>query len=240
MQKRSSLATGVAEGEKLRPQTFVTRQQPKTMAEMAIDVIRSGILSGEFQAGSRLIPGELENRLGLGRVPIREAIKELAGSGLVKLHPNKGAVVSPMLTIEELYEVFELRYDLEGKAAYRAATHATPEQIARLRQLNDFSHETRELVAYTQANRAFHLELYRSSGWLFLLKMITELYDQMLIIRSYFPIDYKQIDDFSGEHDAIIKAIEARDPEAAREGIQKHISWLYERLRKMDQLGFRQ
>ena len=223
-----------------RTELFVIKQQPKTMAEMAIDVIRSGILSGEFAQGSRLIPGELETRLNLGRVPIREAIKELAGSGLVILHPNKGAVVSPMLSIEELCEVFELRYELEGKAAYRAALHATPEQIARLRALNAISRDTRQLVSYTQANRAFHIELYRTSGWLFLLKTITELYDQMLIIRSYFKHDPDLIERFSDEHDAIIDAVANREPEKARDHTQAHISWLYDRLQEVDKTKYPQ
>ncbi len=238
--KVSQSETAAALKKSSRTEFFVIKQQPKTMAEMAIDVIRSGILSGEFPQGARLIPGELETRLNLGRVPIREAIKELAGSGLVILQPNKGAVVSPMLSIEELCEIFELRYELEGKAAYRAALHAAPEQIARLRFLNAVSRDTRQLVSYTQANRAFHIELYRSSGWLFLLKTITELYDQMLIIRSYFKHEPSLIERFSDEHDGIIDALENREPENARDRVQAHISWLYDRLREIDRSKYPQ
>ncbi len=59
------------------------------MTQLATDTIKiGGILSGELQPGTRLIPSELESKLNLGRVPIREALKELAGTGLVKLLPR--------------------------------------------------------------------------------------------------------------------------------------------------------
>ena len=58
---------------------FVKKQQPQTMTQLATDTIKIGILSGELQPGTRLIPSELESKLNLGRVPIREALKELAG-----------------------------------------------------------------------------------------------------------------------------------------------------------------
>lgn len=212
---------------------FVKKQQPQTMTQLATDTIKIGILSGELQPGTRLIPSELENRLNLGRVPIREALKELAGTGLVKLLPNRGAIVAPALTLEELYEVFALRYDLEGKAAFRAAKLATPERIAYLRELNALTHQEEQPFPYTQANRTFHLELYKTAGWHFLHKLITQLYDQMIFVRSYFPTDMAMRETFTEEHAAILDALERHDSAAAKKITQRHISWLHNRLKEM-------
>ena len=210
---------------------FMKMQQPQTMTEIAIDTIRTGILSGELAPSARLIPGELEEKLNLGRVPIREALKELAGTGLVKLLPNRGAIVAPLLDSGELYEVFSLRYDLEGKAAYRAAKFATQERIAYLRKINNDTLQQTDPFAYTLANRSFHLELYKTAEWSFLQKLITQLYDQMIIVRASFPTDMSMREKFTMEHSKIIDAVEKHDSELAQKLTQSHIFWLYDRLK---------
>ena len=66
-----------------------TKNQYRTMTEIATDTIKEAIVGGAFTPGMRLIPNRLEKELNLGRVSIREALRELSGSGLVVSVPNK-------------------------------------------------------------------------------------------------------------------------------------------------------
>ena len=77
----------------------------RTMADLATESLRERILAGGFSPGARLIPSELEETLNLGRMAIREALKELIGSGLVIQKANKGiCVAAPPSIIESVYQ----------------------------------------------------------------------------------------------------------------------------------------
>ncbi len=109
--------------------------------------------------GPDFIPVRLEKELNLGRVAIREALRELTGVGLVANLPNKGAVVAKTLDIEEMREIFEIRYDLEGKACEMAAVKISEEEIQKLERLNrDMTGYGRNSKEYFLLNRKFHLD----------------------------------------------------------------------------------
>ncbi len=203
-----------------------------TMTELAEEVLRDRIVSGFYPSNSRLIPTILEKELSLGRVPIREALKELAGKGLVQFIPNRGAVVAPAISPQELEQIFELRYELEGKAAFQAAQRITPEELEELHRLNEKTRTAANAQEYFRFNRTFHLALYQASGWLFLQRTIALLYDQMLIVRSKFPPDLTRAAQFADEHQAILDALQKQDGELAKKCTQQHISWLYDIIRK--------
>src|SRR5699024_9343417 len=78
-------------------------------------VLRKAILKGEFKAGERLVQTELAERIGVSRMPIREALRTLEIEGLVKLEPHKGAVVRE-ISKEDITEIYELRSILEPLA----------------------------------------------------------------------------------------------------------------------------
>lgn len=67
-----------------------------TLAERAADAIRLAVLEGELSPGSRVREEEFARRLGISRVPLREALRRLAGEGLVELRPRRGARISPL------------------------------------------------------------------------------------------------------------------------------------------------
>jgi DNA-binding GntR family transcriptional regulator len=77
-------------------------QTYRTMTEIAVRALRDQILKGNLKPGVRLIPVKLESELAVGRVAIREAIRELSGSGLVESIPNKGTVVATPLPLMRL------------------------------------------------------------------------------------------------------------------------------------------
>lgn len=137
----------------------------QTMTEIATRLIRERVLSGHYKPGSRLIPAKLEAELGLGRVAIREALRELTGSGMVVSLPNKGVIVTEAPSLEEIGALYETRCALEGGAAYLATKNMTRAVITRLEALEvQMEDESRSLFDCILLNREFHLTLYEISG----------------------------------------------------------------------------
>ena len=111
-------------------------QPYRTMTEMAALSLREAIIKGSITPGTALVPAKLESQLSLGRVAIREAIRELAGSGLVESIPNKGTFVAAPLTLEEIKEIYTIRYHIEAKAAALGASRITKEDLKRMEALH--------------------------------------------------------------------------------------------------------
>jgi DNA-binding GntR family transcriptional regulator len=178
------------------------------MTELASRALRSAIFSGELSPGTMLVPKTLENRLGLGKMAIREAIRELIGSGLVKALPNKGALVAQPPSLEEIKEIYVLRKHLEKKIAIRAVSRISTEEIDRLDALH------RKMLNgpdgsgnYFLINRKFHLTLYEASGWEFMCRLINQMLDQILVFRSQFQYTAGDNQPFNRQHQHILDAI---------------------------------
>jgi len=196
----------------------------RTMTEIATEAIKEAILNGVYAPGTRLVPAKLEKELNLGRVAIREAIRELSGSGLVVSEPNKGAVVAKAITEEELREIFEIRYDLEGKASLLATKRITPEGIIKLENLNqDLMGYVDKPREYFLLNRKWHLDFYQWSGWSFLCQIITQLFDRVLVFRSVFPFRTEDIPPYIDEHLQMLAAMKKGDGEKVRQILVSHL-----------------
>ncbi|MCF8049442.1 MAG: GntR family transcriptional regulator [Desulfarculaceae bacterium] len=201
----------------------------RTMTEIATEAIKEAVLQGHYKPGKRLIPAKLENELNLGRVAIREALRELTGSGLVVSVPNKGAIVAEAVDAEEMREVFEIRYDLEGKACELAAARISEEELSKLERLNNdlagYQENPRE---YFLLNRKFHLDFYRASGWDFLCHIITQLFDRVLVFRSIHPISQDSIPSYVDHHTELLSAARDRDGARAKQIMTQHLEAGYQ------------
>ncbi|MBA2343798.1 MAG: GntR family transcriptional regulator, partial [Rubrobacter sp.] len=89
-------------------------------ASRVFERLRRLILDGEYGPDERLIEEQLAERLGMSRTPIRQALTMLESEGLVELIPNRGAVVCSF-SVDEVWDIYDLRAVLEGHAARRAA-----------------------------------------------------------------------------------------------------------------------
>jgi len=96
--------------------------------------LREAILSGEFGPGERLRTASLAKRFGSSRTPVREALVQLEGEGLVDIEPRRGALVRSFASAD-LIDLYEIRALLEPAAAARAALRAREHQLERLREL---------------------------------------------------------------------------------------------------------
>src|SRR5215203_6201801 len=91
----------------------------QTLTGMTADAIRERILRGHYRDGEPLRQDAIGAELGVSRIPVREALRQLEAEGLVTFSPHRGAVVSS-LSLEEIQELFELRAEIEGDLITRA------------------------------------------------------------------------------------------------------------------------
>jgi DNA-binding GntR family transcriptional regulator len=98
-------------------------------------ILKERIIKGDLAQGSKLFEAKIAKQLGVSRTPVREAIRELAAEGFVKISPNQGVEISN-ISIEDIQEVLQIRAVLEGLAAKFAATKITKEKIKELENFN--------------------------------------------------------------------------------------------------------
>jgi DNA-binding GntR family transcriptional regulator len=196
---------------------------PRTVAGLVAERLRAEIVAGERTPGSRLPQVEIARRLGVSTTPVREALAMLQREGLVRLHPQRGAVVF-IPTVADLREHYEIRAALEALAAARAAevfeSAWAPPLEALLAEMSTGPPATR----YLELNQRFHTTLYEHSGRRKLVDMIATLRDAS---SAYLHI-YRAAADFpaarlDAEHRAILAACVARDLDAAAEATRIHL-----------------
>jgi DNA-binding GntR family transcriptional regulator len=122
--------------------------------------LRQVILAGEFPEGAPLREIHLASRLGVSRVPIREALFELERQGLVVFEPTGRARVRTF-TPRDVREILSLRATLQAMATRHAAAKMTEEAACRLEAILDEAERTRDLTRFSQLDAAFHDEVVR-------------------------------------------------------------------------------
>src|SRR5947209_15076027 len=113
------------------------------LADRAYDELRDRIVTLQIAPGAPIDEDLIGDQLGMGRTPVREAIKRLALENLVTVFPRRGTFASE-INITDLAQIFEVRVQLEAHAAYRAAQRLTAAQRAELEELLDELDPSRE------------------------------------------------------------------------------------------------
>ncbi len=194
-----------------------------SLRNQVVDEVRSRIVQGLYFPGERLTEDRVADDLGVSRSPVREALHIVSVEGLVELLHRKGAIVAKP-DKKRASEVFTLRSLFEPLSAREAAVHATPEDIASLREINEkakLALENQEFAEVTRLNSEFHLGVIRASGNQFLYTLARPLYWHVQWIFQLNVSDRAAQSII--EHNAIIDAIASGNPEAAEEAANRHI-----------------
>jgi DNA-binding GntR family transcriptional regulator len=133
----------------LRPQAVRTAHATVT------DRLRDAILSGELPGGTRLVQSELAGSLAVSVTPVREALRDLVGEGLVDFDAFRGATVH-LPTLEELEEIYELRSVLTAGTVRAGVEHITDEELAAADALHKAMRSETDPAAWLDLNRQFH------------------------------------------------------------------------------------
>lgn len=184
------------------------------------------ILLFRLRPGDRLDETGLAQRYGTSRTPVREALRQLAASGLVEIKPHRGAEVS-RLSIPQLLEMFELMSVLEGACGRFAAERASDEELMHIRKAHEACREyvdTKDPDGYYFANVHFHEAIYRASQNRLLAEKTLHLRNRLAPYRRFQLRRNNRPADSYAEHEEIVEAITAGDPARAERLLQKHIA----------------
>lgn len=210
------------------PLAAVRKKQDVTAA------LREAIIGGRFMPSERLIEIELAQRFETNRVQIRAALSKLEGEGLVVSEPNRGARVR-VVTAEEALEISEARAMMEVLVAAKAAERASDDDVAKLQAILDRMRDAitgGDLIGYSNLNGELHTEIRRIARHKTATRILSLLNSQ--VVRFQFRailIPGRAAKSFA-EHEAIVGAIRAHDPERARTAMTQHLAHVVEALRQ--------
>ncbi|MEO8333912.1 MAG: GntR family transcriptional regulator [bacterium] len=218
--KRTAKAT-TADPESTR----VLPLRRQTLASMTLDSLRDRILNGHFPEGEPLRQDAIAEELGVSRIPVREALRQLESEGLVTLHPHRGAVVST-LSLEEITELFELRAEIESALLRRAVPMMTATDDEHAEEILD-AYETAlhagEVARWGELNWQFHSTLYAPSNRQYTLNIVNKLHQHAdRYLRMQLALTHGEAR-ARIEHRAIAAATRKRDVRKASQLMRDHI-----------------
>lgn len=154
--------------------SFEPMTESRPIREIAYDVLKKAIITGEIPAGERIVETDYADRLHISRTPLREALRKLERDGLVEYVMRRGVVVRAF-TIEDIEQIYTIRNALEMLTLPAIVNNATPADIASLREKlaqMDILQEQEDFEALSLLARAFHSELTAISGQKRILRVI--------------------------------------------------------------------
>jgi DNA-binding GntR family transcriptional regulator len=173
--------------------------------------LRAAILEGELEPGDRVNQELWAERAGVSLIPVREALRALAGEGLVEYRPRRGYAVT-QLDVSELEEVYRLRRTLETEALRRGVPRATTPDLTELRRAARAC-RTGDSAERLTANRRFHGLLYGLAGSRTLTRLIDLLWDSTEAYRAlYYTLPGETVE-ADRAHRQIVAAVAAADAE---------------------------
>ena len=187
----------------------------------AYEKIRDMILTGSKYPGSRLVLSELEEELGIGRGPIREALMRLDRSGLVKNIPYKGAVVEKPPTQKEILHIYDLRVDIEAKLAVEAMENLTDADILKLEKLHEIMGKFPK--DHYSFDRQFHCLIYEASNLPHLCNIAQALLLSVESVLNIYRREKEHCIKFNTEHRAIIDALKSQDAAKVKKTLEINI-----------------
>ncbi len=197
-----------------------------TRTDLLAADIADGILSGAFAPGARLDEHSLAQQYGVSRTPVREALRQLATTGLIEMRPRKGAIVT-QITAPQLEALFGAMAEMEATCARLATMSMTPLERRRLQSQHDSMAElvTRgDPEVFAEANHAFHTAIYAGAHNPVLADFTTALRRRLAPFRRAQFRAPGRLPRSHAEHDAVVKAILSGDAAAAHAAMLHHVS----------------
>ncbi len=197
---------------------------PASRTDFVLESIKEAILNGKLKPGQALVETDLAATLNVSKTPVREALKTLAGSGLVVMSPYKGAAVRTV-DAEMAGSVYDVRMLMEPEALRRAVQLGASFDDAAL-ALEDVG----DLARRSLANRRFHRALYAGCGNPLMIQILDGLRDQAALITVAGWGICPTWDDEAAEHRAILAAAVAGWGDLASELLRRHIQTFADRV----------
>lgn len=201
----------------IRPETSITGQVRES--------IRRAIIDGELAPGSLHSVQTLADVFKVSRTPVREALIDLAGAGMVEFERNRGVRILET-SDHDLEEILVLRILLEVPATFKAASQVDDECLGRLREelaAMEIAAAKGDESAQMEHDRRFHDLINRASGNARLSAFVDSLRDLILTRGVSTAEQTRSLEEIVVEHRQILAALEARDPDAAATAMKEHL-----------------
>ena len=195
------------------------------LSQKVYRILKTRIIKGDLKPGEKLLENKIAEQLGVSRTPIREALRELAAEGFVKMSPNQGVVVSNV-SVKDIQEVLQIRGVLEGLAARLAAKLINGEEIKELEKfLKQMEHYTNKgnALAFSEMDAEFHELILNICGNNRLIQIHKNLSDQTHRYRIRSLSIPGRLKDSLNEHQEIVEALKRKDSEKADRVSQEHV-----------------
>jgi DNA-binding GntR family transcriptional regulator len=213
--------------------TTSARAPRELLADRAYVELRDRLVTLRIPPGAPIDEDVLGRELEMGRTPVREAIKRLALENLVTVFPRRGTFASE-INITDLADISDVRTQLEGHAAYRAAERITEAQRTVLCELLEelaSSQGSDDVAALMALDASVHRFVYRCAGNPYLEETLGRYLNLSLriwhLVLDRLPHLFTRVH----EHDDLLRAIAAGEGERAREIVAEHVATFEREIR---------
>jgi DNA-binding GntR family transcriptional regulator len=209
----------------LSPRSLLRQQ---SLQEQAYHALRRAIFSGELKAGQRLVETQLATRLQVSRTPIREAIRLLQHENLAMIDPS-GVLRVATISATDAAQLYDCRLALERLSVLEACAKASAAHVQNLEKILLQSEEFKQNSTVSESqllelDYQFHRLLAQSSGNAWLVALLEQVFDKMLLLRLQTTFHNPQVLEIRVEHRRIFEAIAARSPHQAIAAMEGHLN----------------
>ena len=187
-------------------------------------LLRDSILAGNYSPGERLVQEDIAERFGGSRIPVREALRDLEGEGLVTFVANAGARVAD-LSLAECVEVYQMRERIEPLLLRYSAEGLDREALETLQVIAAEMESVEDPDRFIELDRQFHLSMYEGATTTVLGDLVVMLWNKTQPYRRAYTkrVDGSQRQVFHDEHRMLIRALVDGDLDLAENLLAVHI-----------------
>ncbi len=201
------------------------------LAQKAYTDLKAMILNHQLIPGNIFNESQLQEALGIGRTPVREAVQQLAKENLIVVHPRRGLEVSK-ISPKRIHDIFQVRSMLEPIILEKNFDKIDVGWLSNLHE-KFLSYINIELSAentiiISNLDNEFHMGIANSAGNHYITELMSSFQDYLTLFRAYSKIDYIRFAPSNMEHIQIIESILKKDVEKACKDLAHHLEKSYE------------
>jgi DNA-binding GntR family transcriptional regulator len=204
----------------------------ETLNDRVYRELKSSIMTGAFKPGAELTLRSVAEALGTSFMPVRDAMRRLVTERGLEMRPSR-MIAIPVLTAQEFLDLRRVRVLLEGEAVALAAEKISERQLANVRsilkRLESLNSEQRS--QFWALNLKLHFAIYEVGASPLLLSIIESLWLQLGPLLARVPVS-RAVKDSVDPHQLLVRALERRDPKAARGALEADLTQATERVLK--------
>ncbi|MBQ3872064.1 MAG: GntR family transcriptional regulator [Clostridia bacterium] len=209
--------------------TVLRDHRTVSIADQIFEQLEKEILSGKYQRGEITSELKLSQELGVSRTPVREALRRLEQEHIIKDNGRGIEIIG--ISREDMLDMYDIRIQLEGIAAARAAEHVTDEQLKEMQDTLELQRFYIERTGTTgeyaddikDMDSRFHELVYESCGSMAYCDTLLAMHRKMTKFRKASLSKKSRATQSYQEHIAILEALMAHEPELARSRMTQHV-----------------